>query len=395
MSGEGTTTPNSRPRRLLFVINDLAFLISHRLPVALAAIDAGYEVHVAAPEDPASEKKLDGAGLHLHRLGLHRHNINPLAEVFGAWQIYRIYRRLQPDLVHLITIKPVVYGGIVARIARLKAVVSAISGLGFAFTSNSLKGRMIGLFVRPLYRLALGHKSQRIIFQNEHDRAMLQSLGLDLSGKAEMVRGSGVDLEVFKPTPEPESPVTVIVPSRLLRDKGIAEFVEAARILKREGSTARFVLAGDAPKGNPDTVKSALLDTWKTEGVVEFWGFCSDMPDVFRQAHIIVLPSYREGLPKALIEAAACARPVVTTDTPGCRDAIVENETGRLVPVRDVAALANAMRGLIDDKATRLRMGAAGRHLAEQEFSIGHVTHRHLEIYQSLSGQSNPPHNPG
>jgi glycosyltransferase involved in cell wall biosynthesis len=241
------------------------------------------------------------------------------------------------------------------------------------------------LFAKPLYRFALGHVTQTVIFQNNDDRAAIQALGVNLSGKAEMIRGSGIDLKTFEPTPEPDEPVTVLVPSRLLRDKGIAEFVEAARILKGEGTTARFVLVGDAPGGNPDSLPQSQLDAWKTEGVVEFWGFRGDMPDVFSRAHIIVLPSYREGFPKALIEAAACGRAVVTTDTPGCRDAIVEGQTGRLVPVRDSAALAAAIRGLIDNKETRRNMGIAGRDLAERKFSIEHVVHRHLDIYLALS----------
>jgi len=190
--------------------------------------------------------------------------------------------------------------------------------------------------------------------------------------------------------PEPEGPVTVVVPSRLLRDKGIVEFVEAARILKGEGSPARFVLVGDAPTENPASIARNLLEAWKAEGVVEFWGFRSDMPEVFGQSHIVVLPSYREGFPKALIEASACGRAVVTTDVPGCRDAIRADETGRLVPVRDSAALAAALRGLIEDSQTRLRMGAAGRALAERAFSADQVARRHLDIYRGLSSAGAP-----
>ena len=377
--------PGSPQERLLFVINDLAFLISHRLPVAQAALDAGYEVHIAAPNDVASERELAGSGFHLHRLNMHRHKTNPFLELRSFWEIYRIYRRVKPDFVHLVTIKPVLFGGIAARLARVPCVVSAISGLGYVFVGSSLDSRIIGLFVKPLFRFALGHRAQRVIFQNDDDRRMIEGLGVDLSEKAEMIRGSGVDLEVFKPTPETEGPVTVVLPSRLLRDKGVAEFVEAAGILKREGSTARFVLVGDAPEGNPASVPQHILDAWKAEGMVEFWGFRSDMPDVLRRSHIVVLPSYREGFPKALIEAAACGRAVVTTDAPGCRDAIIENRTGRLVPVRDGLALADAMRSLIEDKELRLQMGIAGRKLAEQAFSIEHVTRRHLDIYLGLS----------
>jgi glycosyltransferase involved in cell wall biosynthesis len=376
--------------RLLYVINDLAFLVSHRLSVTLAAVEAGYEVHIAAPGDIASERELAGSGVHIHRLGMHRHKTNPVAELRSLWELYRTFRRLKPDIVHLVTIKPVLYGGIAARFARVPAVISAISGLGYIIIGSSPRSRILSAFVKPLYRFALGHRTQRVIFQNDSDRMTIEGLGVDLSGKVEMIQGSGVDLKVYLPGPEPEGPVTVVVPSRLLRDKGIVEFVEAARILKRDGSPARFVLVGDAPKENPSCVARGLLDAWKAEGVVEFWGFRSDMPEVFAQSHIVVLPSYREGFPKALIEAAACGRAVVTTDVPGCRDAIMADETGRLVPVRDSAALAGAMRGLIEDQQLRLRMGTAGRALAERAFSVEQVTRRHLDIYRGLSSGMSP-----
>jgi len=322
---------------------------------------------------------------------MHRHTINPVTELRSFWEIYRMFRRLKPDIVHLVTIKPVLYGGIAARLARVSSVVFAISGLGYIFSGSSFRSRILNVFVKPLFRFALGHGAQRIIFQNDNDRMTVESLGVDLFGKVEMIQGSGVDLEVYVPVPEPEGPVTVVFPSRLLREKGIVEFVEAARILKRAGSPARFVLVGDAPKGNPSSVAQGLLDAWKAEGVVELWGFRSDMPEVYGRSHIIVLPSYyREGFPKVLIEAAACGRAVVTTDAPGCRDAIRANETGRLVPVRDSAALAEAMRGLIEDKQLRLQMGIAGRKLAERAFSIEEVTRRHLDIYRGLSA-GRPP----
>ena len=390
LSGNDVAMSGSVRGCLLYVINDLAFLISHRLPVTLAAVEAGYEVHIAAPTDIASERELAGSGVHLHRLGMHRHKTNPVAELRSFWEIYRTFRRLKPDIVHLVTIKPVLYGGITARLARVPSVVSAISGLGYIFIGSNLRSRIVSVFAKPLYRFALGHRTQRIIFQNDSDRMTIEGLGVDLSGKVEMIQGSGVDLEVYVPVPEPEGPVTVVVPSRLLRDKGIVEFVEAARILKRQGSPARFVLVGDAPKENPSSVAQGLLDAWKAEGVVEFWGFRSDMPEVFGRSHIVVLPSYREGFPKALIEAAACGRAVVTTDVPGCRDAIRADETGRLVPVRDSAALAAAMRGLIEDRQIRLKMGIAGRALAERAFSVAEVTRRHLDIYHGLSSGRAP-----
>jgi glycosyltransferase involved in cell wall biosynthesis len=226
-----------------------------------------------------------------------------------------------------------------------------------------------------------------VIFQNLADRATIEALGLRLDGRAEMIRGSGVDLAAFSAEPEPEGPPVVVMPARLLVDKGAREFVEAARMLRGRGVAARFVLAGDPDPQNPASVPPEMLAAWKAEGVVELPGHRQDMAALMRGAHLVVLPSYREGLPKALIEAAASGRAVVTTDTPGCRDAILPGETGLLVPVRDAAALAGAMAALLADPERRRAMGAAGRVLAEETFCVTGVVAEHLRIYDEMTGR--------
>lgn len=373
--------------RLLFVVNDLRFFLSHRLPVADAADGEGWEVHVAAPPAGDVEARLKGRGVALHRLRLDRHGTNPLAEAASLIALHRLFRRLRPDLVHLVTIKPLIYGGLAARLAGVPAVVSAVSGLGYVFSGADARSRALGRVLGPLCRAALAHPNQRVIFQNASDRAALAALGARLEGRAETIAGSGVDLDVFAPAPEPGGPVTVMLPARLLADKGVAEFVAAARLLRSEGTQARFVVVGEAPSGNPLRVPESALAAWRAEGAAEFWGHRDDMPRVLAQAHVVALPSYyREGLPKVLLEAAACARPVVTTDWPGCRDAVVPGETGLLVPPRDAQALAAALRRLIADAAARRRMGRAARALAERAFCARAVARRHLEIYRALVG---------
>lgn len=373
--------------RLLFVVNDLGFFLSHRLPVAEAAAEEGWEVHVAAPPAGAAEARLAGQGFALHRLRLDRHGTNPLAEAASLIAMRRLFRRLRPDLVHLVTIKPVIYGGLAARLAGVPAVVSAVSGLGYVFSGADARSRALGRVLGPLYRAALAHPNQRVIFQNASDRAALAALGARLDGRAETIAGSGVDLDAFAPAPEPEGPVTVMLPARLLAGKGVAEFVAAARILRGEGTEARFVVVGEAPAGNPSRVPEAALAAWRAEGAAEFWGHRDDMPRVLAQAHVVALPSYYgEGLPKVLLEAAACARPVVTSDWPGCRDAVLPGETGLLVPPREPAALAAALRRLIADAGARRRMGRAARALAERAFCARAVARRHLEIYRALAG---------
>lgn len=378
--------PGARPR-LLFVVNDPAFLLSHRREVALAARDAGYEVHVATPRLAGPVAEIGALGLHHHPIPLARGGRNPLAELRALAALTALMRRLRPDIVHKVTIKPVIWGGIAARLARVPASVSAISGLGYVFIAEGWRARALRRGLGPLYRLALGGANRRVIFQNAADRETFTRLGVALEGKAELIRGSGVDLDLFHPVPEPAGAPLVLMPARLLLDKGAAEFVEAARRLRAAGSDARFVLAGDPNSQNPASVPAATLVEWRAEGVVEFPGHQGDIAALMQAAHLVVLPSYREGLPKALIEAAACGRAVVTTDVPGCRDAIRPGETGLLVPPRDGPALAEAIAALLADPARRRAMGTAGRALAEETFCIRGVVAEHLRIYDELTGR--------
>lgn len=372
--------------RLLILVNDPAFFCSHRLPVALEAKAAGYEVHIATSAGPAVNS-IVRAGFTHHVLPLSRSGLNPFKELLSFLMIFWLMLRLRPKLVHLVTIKPVLYGGLAARIARVPGVVAAVSGLGFVFIRDggTLK-RLIRWLVLHLYRLALGKRNLRVIFQNPDDRATLVDLGGVDGNKAVMIRGSGVDLGAYLPTPEPEGEPVVVFAARLLWDKGVGEFVEAARLLHSRGARVRFALVGRPDPGNPASVQSENLAEWNANGIVELWGFRPDMAKVFASAHVVTLPSYYgEGLPKVLIEAAACGRAVVTTDMPGCRDAIEPNVSGLLVPPRDAIALADAIQRLLEDDELRIAMGHAGRKLAERNFSIGSVVDAHLEIYRSLT----------
>lgn len=292
--------------------------------------------------------------------------------------------KIRPDLVHLVTIKPVLYGGLMARLANVPAMVAAISGLGTVFIDRKQAQSLMRCGVEWLYRLALGYSNAKVIFQNPDDRAALIAMGAVREEKAALIRGSGVSLADYPMRPEPEGVPVVTFAARLLKDKGVMEFAEAARELKRRGVTARFWLAGSLDAGNLTSISEEDLSQWRKERVVEVLGYQSNIPNLFANSNIVVLPSYREGLPKALIEAAACGRAVVTTDVPGCRDAIEPEKTGLLVPVQDAAALANAIQSLIDDPQRRKQMGVSGRALAEREFAIEKVVNTHLAIYREL-----------
>ncbi len=376
----------SAGRRLLFVVNNPAFFMSHRVPVALAAQRAGYEVHVATM-DGSAVADIQALGMTHHAIPMTRSGKHPLQELGTLLALIRLFRRLRPDIVHLVTIKPVLYGGIAARLTRVHGMVAAISGLGFVFLSNSLKMKLVRAVVARLYRLALGHPNSRVIFQNGSDRDLLKSLGAVRDAQVVMIRGAGVDLDEYGAQPEPPAPpVVVTMVARLLRDKGVQEFVQAARLLRERGLPVTMQLVGGVDAGNPASATQAEVDAWQREGCVLALGERSDVAALYAASHIAVLPSYREGLPKSLIEAAACARAVVTTDVPGCRDAIEPGETGLLVPVRDAQALADAIARLAEDAALRQRMGAAGRALAEREFNIERVARIQVELYDALSG---------
>lgn len=376
--------------KILYVVNDAAFFLSHRLPLAVGARKAGYDVHVATPEDRHSPR-IHEEGLTYHAIRMHRSKTGVLAEAATFASLYRLYRRVRPDIVHNVTIKPVVYGGIAARFAGVPCVVSAVSGLGYLFISSGFKAKAIRKIIRRMYRFAFSSPNSRVIVQNPDDLQTLVDEGILRKDKAVMIRGSGVDLTAFTPHPELEGKVTVSLPSRMLWDKGVGEFVEAARTLKKEGVHARFVLVGDVDPSNPASVEQHQIKSWVHDGAVEWWGYRQDMAEVFRQSHVVCLPSYREGLPKVLLEAAACGRPIVATDVPGCREIAVHDDNAYLVPPRDGASLAEALKRLIENPAMRKTMGEKGRCLSEKEFALEKVVAATLEVYKELI-KSMPEH---
>jgi len=367
----------------MFVVNTDKFFMSHRLPIALAALQLNFEVHVATGMTSCMDK-MQALGLVVHPLSLDRRSAGVLSNGRTFFQILRVFMRVKPDVVHLVTIKPVLLGGVAARLAGVRGVVAAISGLGFVFLSHGITAGVRRWLVGWLYRLALGHNNLKVIFQNEDDRASLVRLSNLSREKTTLIRGSGVDLDEYPVSPLPEGPSVVLLAARLLIDKGVREFVEAARLLRERGNNARFVLVGNPDPGNPATITNGELRQWLAKGVVEHWGHRDDMPCVLAQSHIVVLPSYREGLPKILVEAAASGRTVVTTNVPGCRDAIEANKTGFLVPLRDAEALVKAINTLLADRSLCEEMGRAGREVAEQVFDVKKVVKQHLHIYDEL-----------
>jgi glycosyltransferase involved in cell wall biosynthesis len=365
------------PGRVLYFVTEDWYFVSHRLPLAAAARERGYEVFVATRVRDDADA-IRGAGLHLIPFENSRGGINPFREFHTLLRLIRLYRRERPDIAHHVSMKPVLYGSIAARLSRTGRVVNALAGMGWLFTSTS----GLASALKPLVRRALSRvlRSGIVIVQNPDDERLVADLGVPHAG-IRRIAGSGVDLQRFSPTPEPGGVPAVVLPARLLWDKGVGEFVAAATALRRRGVAARWLLAGMPDPDNPASVPQRRIDAWVAEGAVEHVGWIDDMPAVLAASAIVCLPSYREGLPKALIEAAAAGRPVVTTDVPGCREVVREGENGLLVPVRDVERLADALQTLLLDPALRQRMGARGREIAESEYGIEAVVAQTLALY--------------
>ena len=370
--------------RVLLVTNQDWFFLSHRLALARALRDGGNEVVVVAG-DTGKGEAVRRAGFHFTPLPISRAGVDPRRELGTVTFLARLYRRLRPDLVHHVSLKAVLYGSLAARFAGDVAVVNTLSGLGYAFTSREARARLARLFVHLLCRVTLTRPRSCTIFQNPEDRDDFVRLGLVPAARAGVIRGSGVDCSVFRPAPEPPGDPIVMLPSRMLWDKGVQEFVDAARSIRSHGGKARFVLVGAPDYGNPRAVPAAQLEAWGQDGAVEWWGHREDMPAVLSQAGIVVLPTaYGEGVPKVLIEAAACGRPIVTSDARGCREIARAGVNGLLVAPGDSPGLARAIDILLASPDLRRQFGAAGREIALAEFTEETVVAQTLAVYRDL-----------
>ena len=374
---------NTRLKLLFFVTEDWYFC-SHRLPLALAAQKEGYDVSVVTRVQ-SHDEIIKRAGLKVIPLELSRRSMNPISELQVISRLASIYKAESPDIVHHVALKPVLYGSIAARLAGISHVINAIAGLGFLFSSKTLKAKIARPFFLMFFKLLLNRSGSRVILQNADDATLLSNSGVLNEKRIALIRGSGVDTLEYTAKPELDSEPVVILASRLLWDKGVGEFVDAARLLKEGGLHARFALLGEGDIENPGSISDEQLQSWRDEGVIERWGKKDNMPEVFAQVHIVCLPSfYGEGVPKVLIEAAACGKPIVTTDAPGCRDIVRDGVNGILVPLRDSTAVAEALKKLIESPGLRKKMGKKGRELVEREFSLNKVNNETLALYEEL-----------
>ncbi|HVY59854.1 MAG TPA: glycosyltransferase family 4 protein [Xanthobacteraceae bacterium] len=384
MTSEGEMPAGTRsgPARLLYVVTEDWYFLSHRLPMARAARSAGFEVHVAANVKDGAKAILD-EGFVLHPVPFARGRLSPRAALATIRALRRVHRAVSPAIVHHVALQPTVFG-LLAAIGQPAASVNAVTGLGHTFIADTLKARLVRRAIGLVLRTLLNRGRSVALVQNPDDRDLLDALGI-APQRIALIPGSGVDVERLRPVPEPDGPVTVGFVGRLLDDKGIHVLVAAHRMLRTKGLPLNLLIAGTPDAANPASISAEEATGWAREPGITWLGHVSDITTVWAHAHVAVLPSRREGLPKSLLEAAACGRPMVATDVPGCREITIDGKTGLLVPPDDPVALAGAIEHLAASPELRARYGAAARRLAVEWFSAEAIGRATVALYTRLA----------
>lgn len=368
--------------RIVILASYRASLVNFRGPLLTALGDAGLEVHAVAPglrDDPKTRHQLEAWGVIIHDIPMQRTGTNPLKDLGTMYTLHQLFRKIQPDAVLGYTIKPVIYGTLAAWLAKVPKRYSLITGLGYAFTGEANgKRRLVQQLLRKLYRQALS-RTERVFFQNPDDEALFRQLGLlHKRVPSQVLNGSGIDITQFAVVPLPENAPVFLLIARLLGDKGIREYVAAAAKVRERYPQAVCRLVGFIDE-NPDSITQQELDQWIDEGAIEYLGALDDVRPAIAEASVYVLPSYREGTPRTVLEAMAMGRPIITTDAPGCRETVVEGDNGFLVPVKSVDALITAMLRFIETPELVVSMGQRSRVIAEEKYDVHKVNAVMLE----------------
>jgi glycosyltransferase involved in cell wall biosynthesis len=369
-----------RPRLLLVVTEDWTFWEIRR-DLARIALDAGYEVTIAT-RVTAHAERIRQEGFHLVPIMMLRESRNPLRELLTFLELVRVYRRVCPQIVQHVAMKPVLYGSFAAWVTHIPAVINVFGGLGYAFTDRPQEASVLRSILQRGLRRAIALSRSVVVVQNPDDRDVLVQEKVVTSSQVRLIAGSGVDVHRFVPVDPPAGDPIVMLVGRMLWDKGVGEFVDAVVLLKQRDVRARFVLVGRCDQGNPTAIAEAQLQRWTQDRGIEWWGHREDLPEVIGRATLVVLPSYREGLPKVLLEAAACGKAVIATDVPGCREVVQHQKTGLLVPLRDPVALADAIASLLANHELRATMGASGREFVVREHSKEKIGRHFLDLYR-------------
>jgi glycosyltransferase involved in cell wall biosynthesis len=370
------------PARILYVVTEDWYFLSHRLPMARAARDAGYDVHVAARLN-RGKPAIEAEGFTPHALSWRRGSLSPSHSVAGVLELRKLLRSLRPDILHNVSLKPVLLGSVASLGFSSLAVVNGLTGLGTLFVGDHKRSGLARPLVRAALKALLSRSNSRTIVQNPDDKRFVLDLGVP-EANIDLIPGSGVDTTHFVPLPEPGPPVTAAYVGRMLVDKGVETLIEAFALATSRGVKLQLLLAGDTDRENLGSLAPEQLREFASAFGINWLGHVADIRDVWSRAHFAVLASRREGLPKSLLEAAACGRPMIATDTPGCREIAIRDETALTFPVGDAAALAEAMTRMAGDAGMRARFGKAARDLVERKFSAEVVGKEIVALYRSL-----------
>lgn len=369
--------------KLLYLVTEDWYFCSHRLSLARKAKNKGYDI-VVVTRVTHHKEQIEKEGFRLIPIPFIRRSKDILHELSTLIKIVRIYKEERPDIVHNIGIKPVLYGTWATKFIKIPIVINLLAGLTEKFHPNEWKSSLIRKMVNLAYRVGYLGVNAFTVFQNPADMNNFLKQGVVEKEKVQLIRGSGVDTEIFSPSQEPEGIPVIVLASRLIWEKGVGEFVEASTLLKAGGTHCRMVLVGDCDPDSTGSVPQEQLKKWHSEGIIEWWGHKDNMAEVFSKTHIACLPSYHEGTPRVLLEAASCGKPIVTTDVPGCRQIIKDNEGGFIVPIKNPQALAESIRTLVDNPELRMKMGKRGREIIISEFSDDIIIGQTMALYERL-----------
>ncbi len=365
---------------LAYVVNNPAFFLSHRLELAKKAQQRGYRVVVFAPKSPEI-MEISRHGFEVEELRLNRKSLNPFSELMTLFDLFIKIKKWRPHVIHGISVKPVIYSSLIGIFFPDSYFVHTITGLGFSFTRSGVVGAALRRLIGLLFKISFSKDNLKVIFQNYEDQKLFLERGWVKESKTVVIRGSGVDINKFQISPLPPGLTVILFPSRMVKDKGLFELVDACKRLYQQGEKFKLVLAGSIDSNSRAEISEQQINNWISLGFVEWLGFQSDMNKIYRSSHIVCLPSYREGLSLALLEAAACGRPIVTTDEPGCRDVVIPNASGLIVPAREVTPLKDALKTLLNSREKLEAMGLVGRTLVTENYSLDRVISATLELY--------------
>ena len=367
--------------KILYIVNDDSFFLSHRLPLAISAQREGFEVHILS--DVSSEySEIYNHQFKIHKLNFKKTSINPIQFWKSFYKVVRTLIYIKPDVLHLITLKPIIWGGLASKIFKPKVVIASVTGLGQIYSEYKFSSTLIKKLIEILYRIAFSEKSNKFfIFQNNYDKTYIQKLLKLDNHKITMTNGAGVNLNNYKSEPFPKGEPVFLFASRLLKAKGVLDFIDAANSVKN----AKFLIAGKFDPLNRDSIDKKNLEKFIDEGKIKYLGYINDICKLINQSSVVVLPSYySEGLPKILIEASACGRPIITTNLPGCKEAVIDKISGYFIPAKSPKIIAEKMNIFVNYPGTIISMGNESRKLAEKKFDINEVIKKHMILYKSF-----------